>query len=86
MEKCPPNQVAIETMTSNNDLCYAARLEGRYMGNVWALRVSVYAALASLGFTVYTKLAFNSQKSTYLCLPRAGVKDVLHHAGMVVLF
>lgn len=33
-------------------LCYAALVEGHYMGNVWALRVSVYVALASLELSV----------------------------------
>ena len=41
---------------------------------------SYYVALAVLELTLYTRLATNSQRSTCLCLPSAGIKAVCHHS------
>jgi hypothetical protein len=39
----------------------------------------LYAALAVLKMALQTRLASNSQRSTCLCLPSAGIKGFHHH-------
>lgn len=42
-------------------------------------------ALAVLEFTLYIRLASNSERSTCLCLPTAVIKDVRHQAEFKML-
>ena len=42
-------------------------------------RGSYILALAVLELTLQTRLALNSQRSAYLCLPSARIKDTCHH-------
>lgn len=49
------------------------------------LRWSHCVALADLDLTLWTKLASNSQGSSWLCLLSAGIKSLCHYALLFII-
>ena len=46
----------------------------------------LFVALAVMKLVTLSKLAFNSERSAYLCLPSAGIKGVRHHRPATMNF
>lgn len=48
--------------------------------------LKLYIFLAILEFTMLTSLTSNSEKSAFFCFPRARIKSVWYHAGLIYFY